>query len=191
MPYYIANKLSEIMPGVAIVSLIITVFYVQFLCFNAIGQVEDKYKGKMVLCSCPYTRKSLVYSEYIFYIGAFLICLLIYFLCSLINIFNLDHLCITDINLALLITNIWFCIFVPLQHRFGYGSIKFFTMITLIGLTFLLPYSVKNLSKINNWVNLFDGLNIILKNLIIVITTIIITFSSVNIAKKIFFNKDL
>jgi ABC-2 type transport system permease protein len=44
----------------------ITVLYFEFMLFNTVSMLEDKYKGSALLCTTPYTRNTLVKAKYLF-----------------------------------------------------------------------------------------------------------------------------
>lgn len=137
-PIFISSKLN--FPNAGFISFLLTVLFVEYIMFNSVSLVEDKYKGSALLCATPYTRTTLVQSKYLFVFVLFIISLMIYTITSLIEPLGLEKLNVYAVGISLLTLSIFFGILIPLQFKFGYEKTKYIFFGVVFLTPFILPY---------------------------------------------------
>lgn len=119
------------------------VILTEIILLQSISAMEAKSpKASSLLCTTPYSRKTLVKAKYIFFILLFAFCYVVHTLLSLIvdppNILNL-----TSVLTVLLFGTIAYGIYMPIE--FKYGNVKArFVFMTLIFIVSLGPMIFTN-----------------------------------------------
>lgn len=186
VPLYVYHVVADKSP--VLLPLFIQVSFTVYFASNQLEIVEYKYKGNTLLCTTPFTRKSIVWSKYIFVISWVIACAIIYAILSIVLKGYLAFINSRSLVTVFSIIMIIYSLYIPILLKSGYDKAKYLPAV----LTFIVPYLLVWLSSKTE---LFDreDLVIIPNNLyiILIITTIIILFISVNISYKIYKNIDL
>ncbi len=167
----------------------IVAIVIQFVSFSGASTIEYKSRGSVLLCATPYTRKTQVQAKYLFNLVTFIICFLIYKTDSLILPSKVVSVSISEIGLSLLISSVFFGIFIPAQYKFGFEKTRIIFQLSVVALPFILSFIVKLFKGKNITLNL--SLPTILQDLLPFIIATIITLISMSLSIKIYSNKDL
>lgn len=129
--------------NVGFVGFFIIVLLLEYMLFNSVTMLEDKYKGSALLCTTPYTRKALVKAKYIFILAIFICTYIIYTITAIVAPIGIDRLNIFTFGMSLLIITIYFGIIIPMQYKFGYEKIRYISF----AIIFISPFAVPNIVK--------------------------------------------
>ena len=98
------------------------------------------------LCALPYSRRDLVLSKYLYFLGVYLLCCLIYgaetLLVPSLGAFGPAQIIPVFAGAALL-----FGIYLPFQYRLGYEFTKYFFLFAILIVSFLLPMLFRRLPQ--------------------------------------------
>lgn len=177
--------------NVGIFSFFLTTIIIEYVLTGTVWKKEYKYKGAVLLCTTPYTRKILVKSEYLFVFIIFICNYIIYTFTTLITPFNIHKLNIFDVGIALLITAIFFNVSIPVLYKFGYVKMSYILPMIVVIIPFAGPYIVKLMQSNNINFNYITALPQILQDLGPYVLTLIITLISMSLSINIYSKKDL
>ena len=162
---------------------------VQFVSFSSASMIEYKSRGSILLCATPYTRKSQVQAKYIFNLVTFIICFIAYSADALLLPGKVIPLSISDIGGCLLISSIFYGIYIPAQYKFGFEKIRVIFQISIVAFPFILTFLAKFFKEKNIHFNF--SLPTLIQDFLPFIIAAVITFLSISLSVKIYSNKDL
>lgn len=145
IPLFIQTRTN--LPGANFMGFFLSTVYIQYILFNFVSLNESKYKGTVLLCALPYTRKAVVVSKYAFLGVIFLASWLVNVLlaAALPGIVHFPGF--FTAGMTGFIVSILFGILIPIQYRFGYEKSRFMFAMTVFTLPFILPVIVKWLQE--------------------------------------------
>lgn len=187
-PIFISSNSAA---NVGIFSFFLPVIIIEYILTGTIWKKEYKYKGAVLFCTTPYTRKTLVKSEYLFVFIIFICNYIIYALIAFITPFNIPKLSISGVGIVLLIVAIFFNISIPVLYKFGYVKLSYILPMIVVIIPFGGPYIIKFLQANNVNFNYIMSLPKIFQNLGPYVITLIITLISMMISINIYSKKDL
>ena len=124
--------------------VLMTFFSVLFVLLQAFQKEAMYPKASAYLCALPYRRRDLVLTKYIYFLGIFLGCCLIYWLETrlfpALGSFGFSKAVPTFTGVCLLLG-----LYLPVQYRLGYECTKYFFLIAILGFSFLLPLLIRYL----------------------------------------------
>jgi ABC-2 type transport system permease protein len=135
---FLQSKIYSVNDGGFLTFFLIT-FITLVILFNQVAMSEDKYKGAALLCATPYTRNALVKAKYLLLLVIFICCYIIYTATAYLAPIHMKMPSISVIGISLLITTIFFGIYLPVLYQFGYEKTKFAWNIIFILPCFALP----------------------------------------------------
>ena len=125
---------------------VMTLFAVLFSLLQAFQKEAMYPKAAAWLCALPYSRRDLVLAKYLYFLGIYLLCCLIYgaetFLVPSLGAFGPAQLIPVFAGAALL-----FGIYLPFQYRLGYEFTKYFFLFAILIVSFLLPMLFRRLPQ--------------------------------------------
>lgn len=175
----------------AILGFFMTVIMLEYVLNSMVWQLEDKYKGSILLCTSPYTRKTLVKAKYLFVFVIFICSCIIYSIVSFIAPVNMIKINIFEIGISLLIVAIFFDIVIPALYRFGFVKLRNILVITICIIPITGGYISKWLQSNNINFKYITSLPSIVQNLGPYVITLIITLISMTLSINIYSKKDL
>jgi hypothetical protein len=191
-PIFIYSKLG--LSNGSFLSFLITLLFTEYILFNMIAISEDKYKGAALLCTTPYTRKSVIKAKYLLILIIFLGCFLLYNLATIIGAsVGLERLSIFNAGTSLLIISLFFGVFIPVQIKFGYEKTRYISFILVFLTPFLLPVILQCIQSNNSTldIHLFDLIPQGLKVWLPLVIAFVIFLLSMQGAIRIYSKKDL
>ena len=171
------------------IGFILSIIFSVFMLLQYVSMKEQQYpKASALLCSTPYSRKTLVLSKYGFCIIVYLLCCIIYFIESLIFP-GLAKVSSNLMSMMLLLVSIFIGIYLPIQCKLGYEKTKLVFMVIIMGSPFLLP----QLTKLNGGTSLsiIQTVSPVLLSGLMVLASLFIILISTIISIRIFNNVDL
>lgn len=125
---------------------VMTLFAVLFSLLQAFQKEAMYPKAAAWLCALPYSRRDLVLSKYLHFLGVYLLCCLIYgaetLLVPSLGAFGPAQIIPVFAGAALL-----FGIYLPFQYRLGYEFTKYFFLFAILIVSFLLPMLFRRLPQ--------------------------------------------
>ena len=125
---------------------VMTLFAVLFSLLQAFQKEAMYPKAAAWLCALPYSRRDLVLSKYLYFLGVYLLCCLIYgaetLLVPALGAFGPAQIIPVFAGVALL-----FGIYLPFQYRLGYEFTKYFFLFAILSVSFLLPMLFRRLPQ--------------------------------------------
>lgn len=125
---------------------VMTLFAVLFSLLQAFQKEAMYPKAAAWLCALPYSRRDLVLSKYLYFLGVYLLCCLIYgaetLLVPSLGAFGPAQIIPVFAGTALL-----FGIYLPFQYRLGYEFTKYFFLFAILIVSFLLPMLFRRLPQ--------------------------------------------
>ena len=125
---------------------VMTLFAVLFSLLQAFQKEAMYPKAAAWLCALPYSRRDLVLSKYLYFLGVYLLCCMIYgaetLLVPSLGAFGLAQIIPVFAGAALL-----FGIYLPFQYRLGYEFTKYFFLFAILIVSFLLPMLFRRLPQ--------------------------------------------
>lgn len=184
-PIFIETKTDFISGG--FLGLSITAFFTVFMLLNTVLMQEDKSKGSILLCTTPYTRKSLVKGKYLFILVIFILTSIIYSATSFFTNIGMPSLSISNLGITLLIVIGFFGSIIPLQYKYGHEKTQYISFGFVFILPFALPYTIQFLQSRN----ISLQINLPFGELLPYLIAITIGFISMAISTKIYSKKNL
>lgn len=188
-PIFISSELKFL--NGSFISFLITVLFLEYIIFNSVSMAEDKYKGSALLCTTPYTRDAIVRAKYLFVLVIFIMSLITYTITASVTPLGLDRLNITNVGISLLTLSFFFGVLIPVQFKFGYEKTKFIFFF----IVFLTPFLFSALVQWLQSHNLSMKINLPLPHIIQVcflyLISLLITFISMLLSKRIYAKKNL
>lgn len=140
----------------AVSYILMTFFSVLFVLLQSFQKEAMYPKASAFLCALPYSRRDLVLGKYLFLLGSYLGCCLIYrietLLLPALGGFGPALAIPMFAGIALLLG-----VYLPVQYRLGYESTKYFFIAAILGTSFLLPLCIKYLPPEKIFVRLGSG----------------------------------
>lgn len=167
------------------------VIVIEYVLNSVVWQLEDKYKGSILLCTTPYTRKALVEEKYLFAFVTFICNCIIYVVTSFVVPVNMIKINIFEIGICLLVIAAFFDITIPALYKFGFVKLRNTIVIVVCTLPIVGGYVVKWLQSSNINFNYIISLPKIVLNLAPYVLTLIITLISMYLSINIYSKKDL
>lgn len=167
------------------------IIVIEYVLNSMVWQLEDKYKGSILLCTTPYTRKALVESRYLFVFVTFMCNCVIYVVTSHIAPANMIKINIFEIGICLLVVAIFFDATIPALYKFGFIKLRNILVIIVCVLPIIGGYIAKRLQASNINFNYINSLPNIVINLGPYVLTLIITLISMLLSINIYSKKDL
>lgn len=189
IPIFITAKINFKSGG--FLGFFIMVIYIEYMLFGTVSMTEDKYKGSALLCTTPYTRKSLVKSKYILILVIFVFAYIIYTIMTFVSPLGIERLNIFTLGMSLLIISILFGAVIPIQCKFGYEKTRYIFFGFIFVSTFLVPIIIKQLTSQNISFKIVLHFPTIIQNLLVFLLALIISFVSMNLSIKIYSKKNL
>ena len=125
---------------------VMTLFAVLFSLLQAFQKEAMYPKAAAWLCALPYSRWDLVLSKYLYFLGVYLLCCMIYgaetLLVPSLGAFGPAQIIPVFAGAALL-----FGIYLPFQYRLGYEFTKYFFLFAILIVSFLLPMLFRRLPQ--------------------------------------------
>ena len=125
---------------------VMTLFAVLFSLLQAFQKEAMYPKAAAWLCALPYSRRDLVLSKYLYFLGVHLLCCMIYgaetLLVPSLGAFGPAQIIPVFAGAALL-----FGIYLPFQYRLGYEFTKYFFLFAILIVSFLLPMLFRRLPQ--------------------------------------------
>lgn len=177
--------------GVGIFGFFVTAIVLEYVLNTMICQLEDKYKGSILLCTTPYTRKALVEAKYLLVFVIFICNCIIYAITKLVVPVNTTKINISEIGIFLLIIAIFFDITIPALYKFGFIKLRNIIVMVIVIVPFILSYIAKRLQSNNLNFEYITSLPKIVQNLGPYVLALIITLISMNLSINIYSKKDL
>lgn len=188
-PVYI--NFNPDIPMKGFLSFFLSTLYIQYLMFNAVSMIEYKYKGSMLLCTTPYTRKAMVMSKYLFILTLFAGCYLINTSLSLILPNIIDRLELFQVGLSFFISTLVFGVVIPVQYYFGYEKSKYIFMIIIFILPFISPLVIKSIQTNQNGFPTLFPLSPIVFGFVLSLFILLIGWLSIYLSIKIYSKQNL
>lgn len=188
-PLYINFK-----PGVPMkefIAFFLVTLFIQFIMFNTVSLIEYKYKGSILLCTTPYTRKAIVLSKYIFLLIIFAGCYILNTLLSLIFPKIVDGLNVFEIGISFLIVTLIFGVVIPMQYYFGYEKSKYIFSLIIFLSPFLSSFIIKSLQSNSISVSTMFPLSPILQICFLGLSAVLIGWFSFHLSLKIYSKQNL
>lgn len=139
----------------------------EYMMLSTVWTSEEKNKGSMLLCTTPYTRKSLVKEKYLFVLAVFMLNFIIYTAITLFLPIGMEKLSILGFGIALLLSAIVFGIYIPILYKFGLQKSRYIGMIILFATIFGSP-------KLLSWMSLNHiSINFNISNISMILNSII------------------
>ena len=145
-PIFVPSRLTGSAAAYAgtLAFVLMTFFSVLFVLLQAFQKEAMYPKASAYLCALPYRRRDLVLTKYIYFLGIFLGCCLIYWLETRLfpelGSFGFSKAVPTFTGVCLLLG-----LYLPVQYRLGYECTKYFFLIAILGFSFLLPLLIRYL----------------------------------------------
>lgn len=177
--------------NIGILSFFMTAIVFEYVLNSMIWQLEDKYKGSVLLCATPYTRKALVEAKYLFVFVIFICNCIIYAVTAFIVPVNMTKINISEIGISLLIVAIFFDITIPALYKFGFIKLRNILFIIVFIIPITGGYIAKCLQSNNINFQYITSLPKIVQNLGPYVLTLIITLISMTLSIHIYSRKDL
>lgn len=174
-----------------ILGFFMTMIVLEYVLNSMMWQLEDKYKGAILLCTTPYTRKALVEEKYLFVFVIFICNCIIYGATSFVVPVNMIKIDVFKIGSCLLVVAILFDITIPVLYKFGFIKLRNIIVIVVCALPIALGYVVKWLQANNINFQYINSLPKIVINLGPYVITLIITLISMYLSISIYTKKDL
>ncbi|MDS0524812.1 ABC-2 transporter permease [Clostridium sp. SHJSY1] len=163
----------------------------EYMMLSTVWTSEEKNKGSMLLCTTPYTRKTLVKEKYLFVLSVFMLNFILYTATTLFLPIGMEKLSILEFGIALLFSAIIFGIYIPILYKFGLQKTRYIGMIILFVTIFGTP-------KLLSWMSLNHiSINFNLSNMSMTLNSLIyllalfIGLISMYISMGIYAKKDL
>ena len=145
-PLFVHWQISDTaaVPAGTLAFILMTFFSILFVLLQAFQKEAMYPRAAAYLCALPYSRRDLVLSKYLFFLGIYLVCCLIYWLETLI-VPGLGSFGLSEAVPVLAAVSLLLGLYLPVQYRFGYEFTKYFFMFVILGTSFLLPILIKYL----------------------------------------------
>lgn len=177
--------------NVGILGFFMTEIVLEYVLNTMIWQLEDKYKGSVLLCATPYTRKALVEAKYLFVFVIFICNCIIYAVTALIVPVNVTKINISEIGISLLIVAIFFDITIPALYKFGFIKLRNILVIIVFMIPITGGYIAKWLQSNNIDFQYITSLPKLMQELGPYVLALIITGISMALSIHIYSRKDL
>lgn len=163
----------------------------ELLLLQAISQEEAKYpKATALLCTAPYTRSAFIKAKYVFSLLIFAYCYIVHTLVMLV-IDKSNILDLTTILMVLLFSVLLYGIYMPIEVRYGAVKAKFVFMIMIFVLSFG-PVVFANLfANITIDISALAAISSTIKNIVLVLASMLVFGISMRVSTKIFSKKEL
>mgnify|MGYP001623009220 CR=1 FL=1 len=145
-PFFVHHQISGAAAAFAgtLAFILMTFFSILFALLQAFQKEAMYPKASAYLCALPYRRRDLVLAKYIYFLGVYLGCCLIYWLETLI-LPDLGGFGLSEAVPIFAAVSLLLGLYLPVQYRFGYEFTKYFFMFAILGISFLLPMFIKYL----------------------------------------------
>lgn len=177
--------------NIGILSFFMTAIVLEYVLNSMIWQLEDKYKGSVLLCATPYTRKALVEAKYLLVFVIFICNCIIYAITAFIVPVNVTKINISEIGISLLIVAVFFDITIPALYKFGFIKLRNILFIIVFIVPIAGGYIAKGVQSNNINFQYIASLPKIVQNLGPYVLTLIITLISMALSIRIYSRKDL
>lgn len=167
-------------------AFMVMVIFTVYIPLQSVSLAETNYpKAIAFLCTAPYTRSAVVKARYMFFLILFLYCYLAYAILSLL-VPQIEMISLLDVVLALLFFSIIIGIYLPLQYKLGFETMKHMVVVFIIATSFSLPFIYKALEKASVNFDIFNELPLP------VFITMILIVAAISLATsiKIFHRKE-
>lgn len=193
LPLFTASRLNGTVGSAAgAMGFIVSVIFIEFMIYSSVAIVEMKYnKAQLLMCSLPYSRKTLVQSKYCFNIIVFLVCTLTYVILANVSNARIGNVNTMVISQSFFLVNLFFAIIIPLEYKFGYEKTKYICFLIMYATPFLIGLLSKNISQGNVNLDFIEQMSNTQFMLALYVITFIIIYISYRISVYIFSNKDL
>lgn len=188
-PIFIANRAG--FSGGGFLGFLVTALFMEYILFNTVSMLEEKYKGSALLCATPYTRNTLVKAKYLFAFIIFACTYIIYTIVTLVAPIGMARLNISTFGISLLIITILFGIFVPLQYKFGYEKTRYISFAFIFVSPMLIASIVKWMRYNNVKFQITLPIPQIIQNLLPCLIALVIGFASMMLSMYIYSKKNL
>lgn len=134
VPLFFLWGASELAPWNGFPFLYMVIFS-ELIIIQTLSQLEGKNpKAEALLCAAPYSRSTFAAAKYTLFLLIFACCYFIYTI--EIVLFNPAGLLnFLDVLVVLFLAVLIFCIYLPLEFKYGFIKIRFFYMMIVIMLT--------------------------------------------------------
>lgn len=183
--------ISRSNPNIGFLGFFMTALVLEYILNTMIWQVEDKYKGSILLCTTPYTRKALVEARYLLVFIVFIFNCIIYAITKCVVPSNTIKINIFQIGITILIISIFFDITIPALYKFGFIKLRNIIVMVIVIVPFISSYIAKRLQSNSINFNYITSLPKIVQNLGPYVLTLIITLISMSLSINIYSKKDL
>lgn len=177
--------------GVGIWGVFVTAIVLEYILNTMIWEFEDKYKGSILLCTTPYTRKVLVEAKYLLVFIIFICNCIIYAITECVVPTNAININFSEIGVFLLIVAVFFDITIPALYKFGFIKLRNIIVMVIVIIPFIFSYIAKWLQSNNINIKYITSLPSIIQNLGPYVITLIITLISMALSINIYSKKDL
>ncbi|WP_461207635.1 ABC-2 transporter permease [Clostridium sp. DL1XJH146] len=188
-PIFITTNINS--SGGGFISFFITVLFLEYVIFNTVLRLEDKYKGSSLLCTTPYTRDTLVKAKYLVVLVVFICTYIIYTITTFFTPIGMENIDTYTFGISLLIITICFGIWIPLQYKFGFEKTKYILAAIIFISPFLIPNIVSWLQSTNISVSIISLFSETIQISLIYMLTFLMGFSSIILSVHIYSKKDL
>lgn len=183
--------LSKSNSNIGFLGFVMTALVLEYILNFMIWQIEDKYKGSILLCTTPYTRRALVEAKYLLVFIVFICNCIIYAITKCVVPSNTINISISQIGIAILIIYIFFDMIIPALYEFGFIKLRNILVMVIVIVPFISNYIAKWLQSNNINLQYINSLPKVVQNLGPYILTLIITFISITLSINIYSKKDL
>jgi hypothetical protein len=188
-PIYVETQTHTMSGG--LLGFLVTVLLSEYMIFNSVSMAEDKYKGSALLSATPYTRKTLIKAKYLFILGIFVGCYILYTITAFLLPSYMVTLNLLSLGISFLIVAIYYGFIVPLQYRFGYEKVRYISFFAIFIVPFLFPYIwIWFQSRNIDWQTIFLFPSVI-QELLLFLLALLIGLISMLVTIRIYSQKDL
>lgn len=177
--------------SVGILGFYVTIIVLEYTLNTMIWQLEDKYKGSILLCTTPYTRKALVEAKYLLVFIIFICNCISYAIAEFVVPANAIKINISQIGISLLIVATFFDITIPALYKFGFTKLRNIMVMVIFIVPFISGYIAKALQSNTIDFQYITSLPKLVQNLGPYALTLIITLISMTLSINIYSKKDL
>lgn len=180
---------NDIVTNGPFIFFIVEIIVVQFVAFSAASTIEYKSRGSILLCATPYTRKSQIQAKYIFNLITFIFCYIAYSANALLSPGKVIPFSISDIGYSLMLSSIFYGIYIPAQYKFGIEKIRVIFQLSAVAFPFILTFIAK-FFKENN-ITLDITIAPILQDVLPYVVSAVVVYISMALSIRIYSKQDL
>lgn len=126
-----------------ILGFMLSVIFCVFMLLQYVSLKEYQFpKAAALLCAAPFSRNMMVLSKYVFCMGIYVACCIIYRIETLF-ISGLGTVDLTPFLLMFFVTSVFVGIYLPVQYKLGYEKTKFAFVVVIMASPFILPRLLK------------------------------------------------